>query len=340
MESAPRQPTEVVGHDMAYWGRVLEEMERSLEDRDLTLHLVWPHARGIPPETPRAVAVGVATESWRVLARSSHRVRATFQAGGPAPRVAGSIRAPLVPALTALAVRARARAHTLPRVAGRLTARLRGAPREAHPVFAVPLGCHSVTDLPVTPIAERPIALSFAGSVRHWEGWWGRFTARMGAPKVRSRQEMLRAANALKHAHPNLRVEIRTTDGFMDFGPAADTSYDETSRTYWDLLMNTKICLVPSGTFKETFRHFEALRAGCAIVTDAALDGWYGRGAPFIKLRSWEDLEGAIRPLLDDEAELERHHRAALEWWSTRCSERVVGKFIAARLNELADARS
>ena len=99
--------------------------------------------------------------------------------------------------------------------------------------------------------------------------------------------------------------------------------------------MDTKICLVPSGTFEVTFRHFEALRAGCAIVTDTSLDGWYVRGAPFIEIPGWDDLESVVLPLLADEAELERRHRAALDRWRRQCSEEAVGRFIADRLNEL-----
>ena len=311
---------------MAYWGRVLEVMEHLLDDPDLTFYLVWPGAGGPPSDGPDVVAIGVAVEAWRDLARSAHRIRATFQSGGPAPPVPGSMSGPLVPALTALGLRCRSQLDRLRWQSGRLWTHLRGeGPR---PVFAVPLGYLSAPSRPVRPIADRPIELSFAGSVKHWSGWWGDFTAKMGAPKVRSRREMLRAVNRLLRSHPDVEAEIRVTESYADLGPT------QSSDAYWQLLMNTKICLVPAGTNCSTSRHFEALLAGCVIVTDAPLEGWYVSNAPFIELQSWDDLEAAVLPLLSDEAELKRLHQAALAWWESHCAEEVVGRFIASRLND------
>ena len=338
IEWNPPEPTAAVGYDMAYWGRVLEVMERLIEDPELTFYLVWGEGC-VPSDGPRVVAIGMHSATWKRLARSSPRVRATFQAGGPRPRIAGSLRAPLVPALTMLALRGRAWARELSALPGTVSARAREG-RGFHPVFAVPLGHHTAADLPLKPIAERQIGVSFAGSVKHWQGWWGNVNAKMGAPKVRSRRAMLRAIERLRRSHPELSIDVRIFDSFVDFSPDTGSYDEQTSRAYWELLMDTKVCLVPAGTFHETYRHFEALRAGCVIVTDTSLDAWYVRGAPFIEIASWDDLERVVLPLLADEAELERRHHAALECWRRQCSEEAVGRFIADRLNELASGTS
>lgn len=338
---SPPEPTEATGFDMAYWGRVLAAMERSLEDDDLTFYLAWSlGAVGeLPSYGPRVVVIGAVGEAFPGLPWWSNRVRVVFKAGGLRPELgAWAPSPPLVPALTALGLCARGWLRELPGGAAALAGRIRRGGRGPCPRHLVPLGYHGQIELPVKPIAERPIALSFAGSVRHWEGWWGTFTAAMGASKARARREMLNALCRLQRAHPDVPTKVRITSSFLDWSPASGSYDPEADRAYCELLMNTKICLVPRGTFLETLRHFEALRAGCIVVTDAWPDRWYLRDAPFILVRSWDRLQDAVLPLLSDEGELERLHRSSLEYWRTRCSEEAVGQFMADRLNEFGSS--
>ena len=204
IEWNPPEPTAAMGYDIAYWGRVIEVTGRLLQDPDLTFYLTSSGAR-VPAVGSRVVVIGMNAPSWKEAARCAHRVRATFQAGGRWPKLAGSLRGPLVPILTTLGLRGRVCASDLQALLRRISAGARDG-RGAHPTFAVPPGYQSAAQPSLKPMAERPIALSFAGSIKHWEGWWGNFTAKMGAPKVRSRRGMLRAVERLRRSHPDLPI--------------------------------------------------------------------------------------------------------------------------------------
>lgn len=335
----PPGPDGEAGGEMAYWLRALEAMAQTLEPGDLTFYLVWDAAEGLPAPGPGAVVVGVIPESWQAVSRWTDRVAVSFQAGGRRPRLhAAPSSVGLVPSTTARILRARQMAREMASAAGRLAGRRRTARRPA-PVFDVPLGYHSRPSAEPLPILERPIDLSFAGSISHWQGRWGRLQERLGAPKVRCRREMLQAVGRLRRNRPDLAVSTRVTGSFAEsspfHGPPAEGHADE----YWRLLSETKLCLVPGGTYECTYRHFEAMRSGCVIVTDTHPSGTYLRGAGTIALSRWDDLERAVLPVLDDDAELERLGRASLECWRKRCSEEAVGRFMAERLNELARPR-
>lgn len=330
---------EEAGGEMAYWARALEVMAQTLEPRDLTFYLVWDGADGLPSRAPDAVVVGVKPGSWPAVSRWTGQVAIAFQAGGRRPRLHGApSSAGFVPSMTAKILRARQTTREVASATGRLTRR-RSAPRRPARVFDVPLGYHSRPSAEPLPILQRPIDLSFAGSVSHWQGRWGRLQERLGAPKVRCRREMLKAVSRLRRNHPDLAVSTRVTGSFAESSPFHGSRSDGHSDEYWRLLSETKLCLVPGGTYEYTYRHFEAMRSGCVIVTDTRPSGAYMHGAGMIALSGWDDLERAVLSVLDDDAELERLGRASLECWRRHCSEEAVGRFLADRLNELPRTR-
>jgi hypothetical protein len=99
-------------------------------------------------------------------------------------------------------------------------------------------------------------------------------------------------------------------------------------------LMDARIALVPRGTTADTARFWQALRYGCVPVVDTvARHRWFYDGAPVVRLRSWNELEEAVVPLLSDGERLQRLHERSLEWWRTRGSEEAVGAYMADRLN-------
>ena len=60
---------------------------------------------------------------------------------------------------------------------------------------------------------------------------------------------------------------------------------------YSELMDNTKIALCPHGyVSSETFRYFEAARAGCVILTEKKPDVWYYEDAPHVEIKSWNEL--------------------------------------------------
>lgn len=335
----PPEPSGHAGHELAYWGRVLAAMSQRLETGDLTFYLVWDGAEELPTDGPGVVVVGVLPESWRAVSRWTDRVAVTFQAGGRRPRLhMASSNAGLVPAMTAGLLRTRRAAREASGGARRLAGRRR-MPRRPGAVFDVPLGYCSEPGAEPPPILERPVDLSFAGSVNQWQGWWGSIQARLGAPKVRCRREMLQAVDRLRRSRPDVVVSTRVTGSFAESSPFLGSYEESRPDRYWGLLSATKLCLTPGGTHEYTYRHFEAMRSGCVIVTDTRPRGWYMRGAGLIELSGWDDLERAVLPVLGDDAEVERLSRASLECWRRHCSEEAAGRFMADRLNELSARR-
>jgi DNA-binding transcriptional LysR family regulator len=193
-------------------------------------------------------------------------------------------------------------------------------------VDVIPLGTFNQVPVPSVPIEDRPTDIFFAGSVEHRAS----LRHRLGSPKTLARREMVAAVDRLARRRPGLRVDLRTTAGFAASEAASAAEYSLA-------LMNSRICLAPRGTSVETFRVFEGLRFGCVVVAERLPRHWFYAGGPVVQLDRWNDLEEAVRPMLDDPAELRRCHEAALGWWNDRCSEPAVGRFIADRLNALVD---
>ena len=204
---------------------------------------------------------------------------------------------------------------------------LRGAPVPG-PVTAIPLGTYNQIELPLLPTEARPTDVFFAGSVEHVAS----LRHRVASPKTYSRRAMLAAIDRLASDRPDVCFDIRVTPDFG--GSEADLA-----ENYSRALMNAKICLAPRGTSLETFRVFEGLRCGCIVVGERLPRHWFYDGGPVVQLDRWADLGDALRPLLDDPADLRRQHERSLAWWGDYCSEAALGRFLAARLNDLEPRR-
>jgi hypothetical protein len=314
--------------DTRYFGAVLAEMETTLEDLEIDLYLTWDTER-LPAYGDRVVAVVLGDEVGRIPAYVG-RVRAVFKCYGIRPVLgAGPLRDPSLTGLVSLGQCAVRWLRWLPGGAAHarleLSRRLRGWP--ASPAIAtIPLGTYNQLDVPVVPMAERPTDLFFAGSVEHRPSLRHRLS-----PKTRHRRDMLAAVERFRGRRPGLLVDLRLTPGF-------EASKAGSAATYSQGLMNAKVCLAPRGTSLETFRVFEGLRYGCVVVADRLPRHWFYKGAPMLQLDRWDGLEAAVAPLLDDRRALDRWHVRTMRWWRERCSEAAVGRFMAARLNELSRA--
>lgn len=169
-------------------------------------------------------------------------------------------------------------------------------------VFPLPLGYDShVPEIPPKPVRERTVDVFFSGS--NWK----------------SRQLFFRAARRLA-AGSHWKVEVTATDSFH-----SGLSSDEYARK----LADTKIALCPKGFVStESFRMYEAMRAGCVVVTVRQPRSWYRDGWPVVELKRWSQLERTVNRLLDDPVELDRLQKASIRWWNEKCSEKAVAEFI------------
>ncbi len=98
-------------------------------------------------------------------------------------------------------------------------------------------------------------------------------------------------------------------------------------------LADTKIALSPRGVSHETFRTYEAMRAGCAVIAERQLPAWFTEGWPVIEVDDWNEAGPIIEGLLADPRRLEELGRACQAWWLEKCSEEAVAHYIVRELS-------
>lgn len=330
----PPEPTLETGEDVTYWGRVFALVRDRLgTSQPLTFVLTWD-MRALPEEGGHVVAVSQGDEDAR-FPLWANRVRCTFKCYGTRPVLMADLsRRPRLVDLLEVAHYLRRAALWLPGA----FARAAWPPRRGRrpPVVPVPLGYYNQVEVEPIPFRERRWSVSFAGSGtmpdlsrvgwRHW----------VGTPKAMARMEMLRALETLRQELPEQPISTVLLSEFPSMLPGEDQATRTMKSAYSELLGNTRVCLVPRGNSPETFRYFEALRAGCVVVCETLPEHWFYREAPVLRLRRWSDLPELLRPYLADMDRLEALHRESLEWWRERCSEDAVARFIAQQLGNLS----
>lgn len=314
--------------ECVYWGGAFSVADQLLRRGGRTFYLTWDLCT-LPSYGPDVVAV-VLGDEWFNYPKYLDRVGMIFKTYGVEPTWSAALPGlPGLPSVLATAEVIRTLLRDSPKrldhYARRLSATaIPDGPKRRTPVHAVPLGYYNQLDLPMVPFASRKIDVNFSGSVY---GSTRGIRKVVHGPKEITRSWMLARLHRLEGRRPDLRLDFRVTGGF----PAQPTR-DEALR-YSETLMNTRICLAPRGTSVETHRVFEALRAGCVVVTNPLPSRWYYDTAPVIQLRDWRKLNRLLETLLADEQRMESLHHKALRWCREVASEAVVGRFLAHVLN-------
>ncbi len=194
-------------------------------------------------------------------------------------------------------------------------------------VLVIPLGYFRQHDVAaVKPIVTRGIDVYFGGSATSQDA--SPLRRLVETPKNRSRRLLLDTLRRMKDGAPELALEFDVTKGFWSVG-------DSEAARYSNLMMDTKICVVPRGTSLETYRYFEGLRYGCVVVTEALPPHWFYDGAPHIEIGSWLELPSLVEALRNDPKTLELLQEASLEWWERVCAEHSVAAYIKCALQRI-----
>jgi hypothetical protein len=330
----PPAPTDQTGHDLAYFGGVLDVASRALANlAPLTFVLTWD-VHDLPETGRHVVAIVQGDEDARIPAWSND-VLVTFKCYGIRPHLMPPSPRPGLADALELANFCRRAARWIPGAGRRYWPRGRPWPERA-PIYPIPLGYYNQLDRPLVPFAERRWTISFAGSGAPSALTGGALRQRIGTAKDRSRARMWAAVEALARELPDEPIAMVGQPEFPALLPGEDGWARGLAESYSELLGQTRVCLVPRGHSPETFRFFEALRAGCVIVCESLPDHWFYRDAPVITVRTWDELSRRLRPLLADRVALEDLHHRTLRLWERRCSERAIGQMIAARVAALA----
>jgi hypothetical protein len=311
-----------------YYGKVLIAMEKNMELRDLIFYITWDTSE-LPSYGQNVVVVLLGDERYSIPTYFQ-KVRAVFTQFGTRPVLGcNPFLEPSYANFLALVHFVRKLISGLPDRLNYLFQKLRtlfSRNGKAPSIYNIPFGYYNQLDLPVKPIESRLYDVSFVGSVVHESSPMWSLKYWMDTPKGLSRKKMIAAMNTFKEEHPELKVHLSITPNF-EASKWADA--ESNSRQ----LMDTKICLVPRGATLETHRFFEALRYGCVIVSEALPSRWYYDGAPAVWIKDWTDLNRILEKLIKDKHLMQKKHRESLEWWESRCSEDVVGAYIAQNLN-------
>ena len=119
---------------------------------------------------------------------------------------------------------------------------------------------------------------------------------------------------------------IRFTNGFMQ-----GLNFDD----YTGYIKNCKIVLTPRGSVvEECFRHYEAMKCGCIIISERLPQNHFFSGSPIIQIDDWKDADLIIKSLLSNPVRMQELHLAALRWWNDVMSESAVARYMAGIISQ------
>jgi hypothetical protein len=305
----------VAWHDCAYWGQVFTVLGHLLADTDVDVTLTRRLA-GDPPLTgSQTIAVvirdGLGLEpSWagevglvaKTNGGSSRRISIRLRSGPD------FVHAPLTLAqeLTVQLKRLRHKAQLL---------RQRGLHKPE--LLDVPLGTYLWRPAPTIPFDDRPVDVSFAGSMGNSEEEARR---RIPSQKLRARRELFGALSVVEHEMPHLVVQ---TNQLVSFHWAQDHADG-----YSTLMASTKVALCPRGSGWDTYRWWEAMASGCVVVAEKQRSADYYRDSPAVVVDGWTRLSGVLRSLFSDPAGLRERAEASLRFWHAQGAPPAVARRI------------
>jgi len=200
-------------------------------------------------------------------------------------------------------------------------------------VFPLQLGyVKEVPALRAKPINERPINVFFRGNLNF------------------NRIGFYRSLSPLKYLLPRPRKKygfyksflMKLQTDFSNYFPDSIISFNQgfkqgySPEKYGQVLADSRIVLCPKGyTSAECFRHFEAMRAGCVIVSEKLPETDFYRGSPIIQIGDWSEGLKVTKALLSDGARMASIQKETLAWWDSKCSEKATAVYIMEKLRSL-----
>lgn len=98
---------------------------------------------------------------------------------------------------------------------------------------------------------------------------------------------------------------------------------------YSELLANSRIVLCPPGwRSPECFRHYEAMREGCIVLSSRLPPTHFYQKAPMVEVNDWSKVYEIIRDLLRNPFRMLELHKFTKDWWKNVCSETAVANHI------------
>ena len=209
-----------------------------------------------------------------------------------------------------------------------------GTKAVARNVFPLALGfVNAVPELPNKPIKDRKYNVFFRGNLNMNRINFYRVFSKFGF--------LLPPEKILTHDYYR-KFLLKLKSDFSAFFPESIVIFNNgfkagyTPEKYGEVLADSKIVLCPKGFFMtECFRHFEAMRAGCVIISEPLPDTPFYKDSPLIQIKDWNEGCKVVEDLLNDESKLEEIHRKTLSWWKEKCSEQATAQYIIENIEKL-----
>jgi len=178
-----------------------------------------------------------------------------------------------------------------------------GEPIYSHKLLPLPLP-HAMDDAKIIPMHERRYDFSFVGQI----------------PATGTRHNFKEQLNQALKSLPYTSF-VSYTDSFLGGLPREE---------YLEVLSQTKIALCPAGAYSlETFRFFEASRAGCLVMCEQLPKMWFYEQSPWMCAR-WSSVGDAIDYAMQQgEKFLEEVQNNTLEFYNNCAHPVSVGKYIS-----------
>lgn len=209
-----------------------------------------------------------------------------------------------------------------------------GTPKEARNIFPLALGLvNDVPLYPIVPINERKINVFFSGNLNQ-----NRVALYKSLTSLdRLFPERLLTSTTGVKLLVNIKSDFskRFEDSLILFNNGFKSGLSPSA--YGETLSQSKVILCPRGYFStECFRHYEALRAGCVVISERLPDNHLYKNSPIIQIDNWNDGLKQADKLLADKGKLIQLSQQGLDWWENVFSEKATANYIADRLNYLA----
>ncbi|MGE3725479.1 MAG: glycosyltransferase [Candidatus Sericytochromatia bacterium] len=179
---------------------------------------------------------------------------------------------------------------------------------------ALPLGCNGeVPALAPWPWAERDLDLFFSGHAHKYRiGFYQAFQA---------------VLLQFRPAGSDLSALAVWSSRFRD---GLDPN------TYASHLARCKVACIPRGHSAMTYRLFEAMRAGCLLLTEDLPPAWYLADCPRVVMPpDWHSLGNVLQQLWQDPALMAEMHLKTLANYQNNCSPPAIAKYILGELAAL-----
>ncbi|MFC4873132.1 hypothetical protein [Negadavirga shengliensis] len=207
-------------------------------------------------------------------------------------------------------------------------------------VFPLPLGyVKDVPQLPIIPTKERKFNVFFRGNLnnnridfyRNFSKW---------KPILPSQTFLKERLWNKTTKYRALLLKLRTD--FSDYFPDSIIMFNSSFKTgfspyeYGEFLADSKIVLCPKGfDMTECFRHFEAMRAGCVIISEKLPETEFYKNSPIIQIEDWGKGLAIAKNLIDDLDTMAGIQQKTIKWWEEKCSEKGTAAYIYRKLQTL-----